>query len=294
MNTLSEFAKEIMLAGLDKSGGIPVQDSFGERLVGNIFDVPEKPEGYNFNFVKPRDTVAVLVTGGLDSSALYYMAEKSGRNVKAFYVDIGQPYAYKEISALEIMGIPFELVKPDVKLDASKFWKHIIPGRNFYFLSLVAEMIQGGEIWFGATNGEMPVRGGDKSLAFIHHCNELFSHLPYKVEVKTPLAQMTKGEIVAWWKKHVPLEKLKVTVSCFDGEVGACGKCQSCLRKALAFASNRLELETEVDVREGCKQYIEKYLTVLNEALKNEDFSHYSKKRALEDLLAIKILTGRS
>jgi 7-cyano-7-deazaguanine synthase in queuosine biosynthesis len=284
-----------MLSGLDLNERIVIGSLDDEEPLRDMFQVPEKPATYRPIFALPALEIAIPVTGGLDSSALYYMAEKEQRPVRAFYIDVDPPYRAKEIIALEKMGIKFGYINSGLKLDSRKFWKHIIPARNFYFLSLIAEKLErGGEIWFGATAGEMPLKGGDKSLAFLDYCNRMFAKLPYPVVVKTPLSEMTKTDIVAWWIKNAPVEKLGLTISCFEAERGHCGHCQSCLRKALAYAANGLILQTNVDVRTGCTQYIEKYLTAFTKALRERDFSHYSERRMRQDLRAIKLLMGRS
>jgi len=282
-----------MLDGLGQKKVIPYSRGTDERAIRNMLDVPEKPVSYKPKFQKPEKEIAVLVTGGLDSSALYYMAEKQHENVKAFYVDIGQPYRDKELDALRKMGIKFKLISSGLNINPSKFWKHIIPGRNLYFLTLVAEQLEfGGEIWFGATDGEMPLLGGDKSVSFINYCDTLFARLPFKVALKVPLSEMTKTDIVAWFKENNLVDKLDLTISCFDEDGGHCGKCQACLRKALAYTANGLTLQTNTDVRVGCKEYLDKYLTLFPKALAKKDFSHYSNRRMIQDLEAIKLLTG--
>ena len=86
MNKLSDIAKEITLAGLDKRDIKLPKEQFFE-LAKEIYNVPEKPE----IFIPRRDNVinkevAVLVTGGLDSTALYFWAKEKYGKVRAFYI----------------------------------------------------------------------------------------------------------------------------------------------------------------------------------------------------------------
>jgi 7-cyano-7-deazaguanine synthase len=290
MNKLSLVAREIMFAGLEQRDvEIPKDEYF--NLANEVYNVPEKPKGYHPKKKGLSKEVAVLVTGGLDSTALYYWALKKYKKVRAFYIDIGSPYAKKEIEALHNLGMPVSIRIDEGFIGYEKeYWKHIIPARNLYFLSLVAEEMKGGTILFGATNGEMPIRGGDKSKRFIQLINKEFAKLPYPIKVEVPFADWTKGMIVAWMKKNKLIRQLGQTISCFSGEKGPCGACQSCLRKSMALITNGLYLKTNVDVRMGCKQYIKKYLKVLNEALQKKDFSHYSRRRCTEDLESIKLI----
>jgi len=289
-NTYSEIAKEIMIAGLNKSS-LEVSKDFARFINQELFNVPEKPEEYKPTFEVLIPETAVLVSGGLDSSVLYFRAIQNYQNVRAYYIDIGQPYKDKEMEALDRLGIDFDYINTGLSFNSKLYWKHIIPGRNFYFLALIAEQMRGGgRILFGVLNGEMPKSGGDKSKKFLVSVNKLFKRLPYQVVVETPLENETKTDLVRWWKNNLPLEKLDYTISCFEKKEGHCGECQSCLRKALAYISNGLILKTDVDVRIGCKEYIDKYLKVLGDALKKKDFSHYSKRRCKQDLRAISLL----
>ena len=286
-NTLSYIATQIMRAGLTQSAlTLPAKYA---ALANEMFNVPERPESYTNNVqVGTSDETAVLVSGGLDSTAIYFMHNKH-RTLRCFYIDFGQPYAEKEMEALDQLCVPFDPLYATMISDhQDQFWKHIIPGRNFLAIALVAEQISGGEILFGATEGEIPLRGGDKSARFLSMTNELlYSALPCPVTVRLPLGFMTKTDIVAWMVEHGLRNEAVATISCFSEEEGHCGRCQACLRKALAFINNNMVLETVTPIKEGCAEYIEKYQRLMPAALAANDFSRYSRRRCEQDLAAI-------
>lgn len=293
-NTFSSAAEMLSVVGLLRTDVPGALSAEMVDMADEVFTVPERPEDFRVRIQSARPELAVPVSGGLESTVLYFRAVRAGRKPKAFYVLYGHPYARKEQAALIHLGINPQQIKIErlSSMPATMYWKHIIPARNFIILSAVAEEILGGEIWFGVSNGEMPVGGGDKSETFFNMVNHHFNRLPFPVKVEIPLQTETKVDLVRWWlRAGISKELLAETVSCFsDSKEKHCGACQSCLRKYIAFAANGLELKTDVDVRVGCAQYIEKYKRVMGGALKTESFGKYSRRRCEQDLQEIERL----
>lgn len=290
-NRYSDIAKGLVQAGLYC---IPPKLAGGNEellnLFNNLYPEREMPDDFK-KALKAMNLhgseIAIPVSGGLDSSILYFRAKQQyGVRARAFYVDIGQSYRHKEFQALEDLGIKYETIFGEV-FPKQLYWEHIIPGRNFYIFSLLAERIRGGHIFFGVTKGEMPESGGDKSKEFLKSVNTLFCKLPYPVTIETPLENETKVDLIHWWKKNLQEKSIQHTISCFSEEIGHCGKCRACLRKAMAFVMNDLTLQTNVPIQEGCVDLINGYRKNMGEALRLEDFSNYSKQRCEEDLEAI-------
>ena len=226
MNRYSDIARELTRAGLEQRSPILAGGSEDLlNLLNNLYPEREMPIKFETAMTQMRlcgSEVAIPVSGGLDSMTLYYRAkEQFGSRVRAFYVDIGQPYRDKEIQAIEELKIEYEYIVAD-QFSQSKYWDHIIPGRNFYIFSLIAEKIRGGHIFFGVTKGEMPDVGGDKSKQFLNSVNTLFCKLPYPVSIETPLINETKVDIVRWWKEEGLLWEIGRTISCFSEEDGHC------------------------------------------------------------------------
>lgn len=293
-NTLSAIALRAMQQALSRQP-IDTTDTLIQGIVREMLAVPEKPVGYAPTFTHRVLPVAVPVTGGLDSTVIYLRQLEKG--CATFYVDFGQPYSVVEELALHDLGIPYKLLD-DGTAQNGQYWKHIIPGRNFYVLSrIVDELPHGGRILFGAVDGEIPLFGGDKSERFFELLNALYARLPVPVRVENPLCDETKTDLVRWWlEKPYPVEMLEKTHSCFSGSkhgtlgVHHCGACQACLRKWIAFSNNGLKLKTIGDVRVGCAEYITKYRTLMTAALEKSDYTHYSQKRCIQDLEALKAL----
>ncbi len=298
MNKLSQATREIVVRALKGDTTLPFTNELLIALARESYDEPERPKTFALEKVhgeEENSEVAVLVTGGLDSTTLYFRALEmhKGRRIVPVYVYIGQPYFKKEIEAIQKLGIPVHVDNQKLDFGEQSYWKHIIPGRNLYFLSLTAEHMEGGTILFGATEGEIPEQGGDKSEVFLRLVNQLFAQLPYPVTVEAPLRSETKTDLVKWWVKQGKVEQLRQTISCFTGETrtGHCGSCQACLRKYLAFLNNGLVLEVDSpDIRVSCAEYIAKYKDLMPKVLKTRDFSHYSRRRCLQDLRAIRRL----
>jgi 7-cyano-7-deazaguanine synthase in queuosine biosynthesis len=295
-NNPSSIAYEIMRYGLEGNSSdiLEVPIAYAE-LAQEIYNVPERPESFN-----PRNVIdahrlnqiAVLVSGGLDSTVGYLMAKEAldGREPLTYYCNMGQIYAEKEKTQLAKMGIPFtELIIPQPPHIEEDRWQYIHPGRNFLYITTVAELMpNGGEIWLGAVDGEIShdrSYGGDKSDAFFSMANEILANsLPYPVKIHLPHYSSTKTDLVTWASTHGYMDIVKQTISCFNEEDGRCGKCQSCLRTYFAFAANGVEIPFNAHPMIEGRQHVEKYKRVLPECLEKQDFSHYSERRCQQDL----------
>lgn len=281
--------------------GIDNKTSLHPNLLQNVLrtsiDCPEKPEGFDIKVKYWNNQFLLdkicLTSGGADSTIAWYLEDKP----KGLYIDIGQEYSWKEKQALDDIGIDFkyiELLQLGEKTGQEKDWKHIIPGRNFLFLTIAAELVKdSGEIIFAVTDGEGWDSGkGDKSEKFVYDWQIWYKAVTGKIVCVETLAERTK----AGWLREFSNQGFDInvirykTVTCFSQVNGQCGKCQACLRKYLSFIS-AYQLDTSKDYEThpviGCKEYINKYLYNLNKALNNNDFSHYSKQRCIEDLQAI-------
>lgn len=276
------------------------ENSFHPDMLGEMtkvmLDCPERPSDFQFNVqAPPREYDNICLTsGGADSTIAWYWAEKP----VGLYIDIGQPYTYKERAALKLMEIPHVYVDMRGSHAADVRWKHIIPGRNFLFLCVAAEMVKDyGNIWFSVVDGEGADSGkGDKSLLFISLFQDwYFACTGRRIFIQT-MIDKTKSGWLQWFaeKKYDVNIIRKMTVTCFSEEHGQCGTCQACLRKYLSFVSIGMEIAEDFVAHPmfGAAEYVEKYKKVLNEALTKQDFSHYSRLRCIEDLAAIEKATS--
>ncbi len=291
VNSLKWVLENIYMAGAENDSiELPFWENYEKykELTKEILTVPEKPKEISWDIKTVKKEIGVLVSGWVDSSACYFMAQKTWKRVLPFYFDIWQPYIAKEISALHAMWIrPFI-----ISLDLSNMkydWKHIIPWRNGIFIEEVASRIYWGSVYFWVLDWEIKDElWGDKSRKFLDIMQNELSRLPFPVILETPLAEMTKWKVVKWLLDNWYKDILESSITCFSEEKGHCGKCQACFRKFLAFKLNWLDLETKYDVITYWKPYAEKYIKLMEEALNNKDFSVYSRNRCEEDLPLIK------
>lgn len=261
-----------------------------------MLDCPEKPVGYDLD-VHPNGMLEkiCLASGGADSTIFWFKEDKP----KALYIDIGQAYASKEMDALTVLGVPYETVYffDDLK-EPRQDWKHIIPGRNFLFLTVAAERLEsGGTILFSVISGEgYESKKGDKSKKFINHWKSWYHSVTGKDIFVQTMVERTKGQWLEWFMGNgYDINLIRhVTVTCFSSGNTQCGKCQACLRKFLSFVHvgiNTID-DYEINPMVGGKEYVEKYLKVLPDALRARNFSHYSEARCLEDISAMAVAEG--
>jgi len=260
-----------------------------DRLVNVMLDCVECPKDFKFQVQSPvREYPNLCLTsGGADSTIAWYYAFKP----QGIYIDIGQPYAHKERRALHLIDIPYYYVDMRGTRIADCHWGHIIPGRNFLFLCVAAEMVKdNGSIWFAMLDGEGAASGkGDKSLLFVELFEDWYTACTgRRVHIQT-MVDRTKPGWLKWFAESHDVNIIRKTVTCFSAEDGQCGACQACLRKFLSFVSIGKDISADfmVPPMVGAKQYVEKYETLLPRVLEKRDFTHYSRNRCLEDLQAI-------
>lgn len=253
----------------------------------NIANVPENPD-----YREQRDSnfrVYLPISGGMDSATMKNMLDEAGTLYRSFYFDFGQEYAKEEMQVLrKVLNIDFQRL--DFTSLFFKNFKHIMVGRNAFIIFMLAKIMRSrgewGEIWFGNLQGESPVLGGDKSRRFFNDIQKILYSENYDIRVINPLLGVNKVDEVAYWK-YRDINLLRSTKSCFSGKVLQCGKCQACFRKYVAFMANDIDISKDFDREPDFDIYIEKYKKVMNDALKDEDYSHYSPARIQSTLFVI-------
>ena len=176
---------------------------------------------------QPTNSVAVLVSGGIDSAALlaFYLSRRF--SVRALFVDFGQPAAKHESRAAEAVckhyGVHLSIMT--VKSEAT-FSSGEITGRNAFlvFAALLGCGAHPGMIAIGIHEGAPYY---DCSEGFLNSIQTVVDgYAAGKIKVAAPFLAWGKQVIWEFCKEaRVPVES---TYSCEKGGVPPCGKCLSC------------------------------------------------------------------
>lgn len=214
--------------------------------------------------------IIVLLSGGLDSSTVAYMAAKSSlcsnNRVYSLTFNYGQRHSKELCSAKKIArkidSQEHKIIKVDLKNwgGSSLTDRHLdlpvnrnlkltnksipntyVPARNTVFLALAlayAEVINADEIYLGVNS--LDYSGYvDCRPAYIKKFQELVKLATVKgiqgksIKIKAPLINKTKSEIVKLGHKYGV--DWKSTWSCYKGEKLACGICDSCQLRLKGF-----------------------------------------------------------
>ncbi len=207
-----------------------------------------------------------LISGGLDSCVVSFIAKEKGFGIYALSFQYGQLHK-KELSCAKkiaeavgaknhiILDVDFNKIAGSSLLDASQdsidnhdlkdvgrdIPSTYVPARNTVFLSLAlayAETIDADAIFLG-TNAVDFSGYPDCRPKYIQAYQKM-ANLATKrgvegnpISIETPLLTQTKSEIVkTGLKLNVPFEN---TWSCYRGKENACGRCDSCILRLKGF-----------------------------------------------------------
>jgi len=207
-----------------------------------------------------------LISGGLDSCVVSFIAKEKGFDIYALSFQYGQLHK-KELSCAKkiaeavgakkhiVLDVDFNKIAGSSLLDASQdsinnhdlkdvgrdIPSTYVPARNTVFLSLAltyAETIDADAIFLG-TNA-VDFSGYPDCRPKYVQAYQKMANLATKrgvegnpISIETPLLTQTKSEIVkTGLKLKVPFEN---TWSCYRGKENACGRCDSCVLRLKGF-----------------------------------------------------------
>lgn len=215
-----------------------------------------------------RNKAVVLLSGGLDSTTLLYVAKKRGFKPYCLIFDYGQRHK-KEIQIAKKLarrlGYPFEVIKIVLpwqgsslidkrmklpkrkKIDPNEIPSTYVPARNIIFLSFAssyAETIGAHAVFIGAN--AIDYSGyPDCRPEFFNAYNQavkkgMKSGIRGKsIKIHTPLVHKTKAQIIKLGSQlNVPYQ---LTWSCYKGTKKPCGECDSCLLRLKGFQEANIE-----------------------------------------------------
>lgn len=212
-----------------------------------------------------RDATILLFSGGLDSFIAYHMLKERGKDVIALHVNLHLPYSNKELKAVKDLSYESRMEVLFVDCDISKWrtdeWGDTIPCRNL-LLGAIGTYYSN-EIYLISQRGETSI--ADRTPRFFSEASEEFSKF-YGQQIRFgEVLNMTKQDMVLWYiSKGYEPELLKRTVSCFNPTKTKihCGRCPSCLRKAVALSYAGIDIsdmfEHDITKYPKIKEYIKK------------------------------------
>lgn len=212
---------------------------------------------------RKKKSVAVLVSGGIDSSLLLAEMAKQAEEVFPVYIRSGYRWEEAELHWLQklIEAIDAPMLSPLIILDSpmkdlhAQHWSMTgemvpesdsdalevyIPGRNLILISKAAVFCDQQKV---DTLVLAPLKGNpfpDASIKFFKELNAVIDVALYsKLVVEAPYITKTKKEVLKKSTKQIPLE---LTFSCINPvEFYHCGLCNKCAERQRAFTEAGIE-----------------------------------------------------
>lgn len=218
------------------------------------------------------DRVVVLLSGGLDSATVAYMAKEWNSEIHALSLDYGQRHkielkcarkiAYKvKAKSFKKVTLPLThlkssaLTNKDLHLPIKRLEQEMsrdipvtyVPGRNTIFLSYAASYAEdiGALVIMTGVNAQDYSGYPDCRPEFINKFNDLLLVSNKRglngdpIEVRAPIIHMRKEDII---KKGLSLGvPYEDTWSCYKGDIPPCRECDSCVLRAKGFREAGIE-----------------------------------------------------
>ncbi|MFW5887790.1 MAG: 7-cyano-7-deazaguanine synthase QueC [Bacteriovoracia bacterium] len=216
-----------------------------------------------------NDLAIVLVSGGMDSLVTAAIAAENHKHLAFLHLNYGQNTEKKELECFnqiadnyhvdrklrKVIDVTFlkeiggssltdeNIVVKDYQGDSSEIPDSYVPFRNTHIIAIAvswAEIIGATKIYIGAVF-EDSSGYPDCRPSYYQAINNVIKEgtKEGKIAVVTPVIYMSKPEII---QKAIDLEApLKSTWSCYAREDKACGVCDSCALRLLAFQKLGIE-----------------------------------------------------
>lgn len=209
--------------------------------------------------------IIVLVSGGMDSATLLWLAKKEFNEVYAISFDYGQKHKIEldfakelvKISKVKkhfIVEIPHlkgiegsALTDKNIEVPSEEYASQppitTVPMRNLNFVAIASSFCDVYEIeniGIGIHSIDSPypdcrAEFASSVEAVINASSVMVAKKKNRIRVYTPFLGMTKADVLKLGLQlGVPYEK---TYSCYKGTVPPCGECATCIQRKEAFES---------------------------------------------------------
>jgi len=220
----------------------------------------------------------LLFTGGIDSLvAHYYLDLELKEPHDLLYFNLGHRYSKQEMeNAKQLagrMGVDLR-VEDFIKLGRFEEPDANIPARNLYLI-MGAASLGYDKIYLIVQRGETSIP--DRTLSFFINASSLLSTLYERdIEVDSPFWNMTKQDMVKWYKeKGLDTSLLIDTRSCYSPTKEECGNCPACFRKYVALVYNDIQPKFELK---------EEIISYYKEKLLKHEYDSVREKQTIEAL----------
>ena len=247
------------------------------------------------NFTPQGKQIVVLLSGGLDSTLAFLIAEKLGHKPIGLFVDLGQPYRNKEFKVIKNLRAQYPdqvktLNMPIINADAGNVPSidvegkaQIIEGRNLILAT--AGAVYGDDLWICADLGTLH-HGcmADKSYEFFETASKSLSVAFDKpVVVRSPVGDLTKRQLVKLGlESGITAQEISSTSTCYHPKLKRCGECLTCFQRCVAMRLNGIKERHTTEPLES--EYATAHLLKIKDAWEHQDFSHYHQRRIVEVL----------
>ena len=185
--------------------------------------------------------IAVLLSGGIDSTALIQYYKEQGANVYAYFINYGQESIDSENLSVEkvvkYFNIPLRRIKLGYKIKKNNF-EYVM--RNSLFINIIASVIEENVdiISMGIHSGTDYY---DCSKIFISTMQDILDgYFKGKVNIDVPFIDWYKEDIFKYvFAKGIPIE---MTYSCEIKSFVPCGNCPSCIDRKRFYDEFRTNL----------------------------------------------------
>ena len=201
----------------------------------------------------------VLLSGGMDSTTLLYYCLTIHKDVHAVIIDYNQRHR-KEINHAKNIASQKHVLFTQIKIQFPKYEGSplvdqdatvpnqsdnkqsvtVVPLRNTFFLlhaCAVATSLKATDVYLGAVEDDQ-LSYPDCRPEYFNAFQSMLQAQENPVKINYPFVHFKKSKIIALGQElNVPWE---LTWTCYNGEDKACGTCDACKERIVAFEENNL------------------------------------------------------